>query len=325
MQAASREVVTLSLNNADIYDLINWASDFTGKNIIVQPNVKGKVTVVAGDPMSREEAFRVFMSVLQVNGFALIEQGDVLKVGPDALASRQAIPVLSGAADVAPESLLVRTIAVKNIAATQPVAMLRPLIPKISHPAADAGSNTLIIADRAANIDEIVQLVGQLHRSGGIGIELIPLQFASAKAVKQVLDALLQSGASETNGNAAQPLRFAVDERSNSLLLIGNPATRQPLKTIIGRLDQPLAGNGNTAAIYLQYTRSADRQPILEGMNGSLQKSAKDQQAVDVEVSIQADEALNSLVLTAPAAPRPASTIPPRKAPCPTMTAMRPR
>ena len=294
------ERVSLSLNDANIHDLINWASDFTGKSIIVHPNVKGRVTVVAGDPMTREEAFRVFMSVLQVNGFALVEQGDIYKVVPDELARQQAIPVVDGTAGVSPESPVVRTIAVKNIAAAQLVAMLRPLIPQTGHLVADAGTNTLIIAERAAHIEEIVQLVQQLDRAGGIDIELVPLQFASAKDVKQVLNDLMQSSGNASAGNTAQPLKIAVDERSNSLLLTGNPVTRQQLKKIIGQLDQPLAGNGNTAVIYVQYAKAADLKPILEGMSGSIQKTEKDQQAVDVEVSIQADEALNSLVLTAP-------------------------
>ncbi|WP_250461624.1 type II secretion system secretin GspD [Microbulbifer litoralis] len=300
MQAQSREEVTLSLQDADIYDLIDWASDFTGKSIIVHPNVKGRVTVVAGDPMTREEAFRIFMSVLQVNGFALIEQGDTLKVVPEALAGQQGIPVVDGSVDVSPESLVVRTIEVQNISAAQLVALLRPLIPKTGHLAADAGTNTLILAERAANIDEIVHLVHQLDRTGGINIELVPLQFASAREVKEVLSGLLQSGGNADSGNAAQPLRIAVDERSNSLLLTGNPVTRQQLKKIVGQLDQPLSGNGNTAVIYMQYAKAVDLKPILEGMSGSIQKAEKDQQVADVEVSIQADEALNSLVLTAP-------------------------
>lgn len=297
------ERVTLSLDNADIRDLINWAADFTGKNIVVHPNVKGKVTVVAGDPMTHEEAFNVFMSVLQVNGFSLVEQGNAWKVVPDALAKQQAIPVVdldSKGAHVPAESLVVRTVRVENISAAQLIAMLRPLIPQTGHLAAYADTNTLIIADRAANIEQIVRLVHQLDRAGAIDIELVPLQFASAKDVKQVLSELLQSGGKQ--GNDVQPLRIAVDERSNSVLLTGDPVTRQQLKDVIRRLDQPLDGDGNTAVIYVQYANAADLKPILEGMSGSIQKTEKDQQAADVEVSIQVNEALNSLVLTAPPA-----------------------
>ncbi|MFI2809996.1 MULTISPECIES: type II secretion system secretin GspD [Microbulbifer] len=298
--AQSPERVTLSLDNADIRDLINWAADFTGKNIIVHPNVKGKVTVVAGDPMTHEEAFDVFMSVLQVNGFSLVEQGGTWKVVPDALAKQQAIPVTDDSSRAPAESLVVRTVRVENISATQLIAMLRPLIPQTGHLAAYSDTNTLIIADRAANIDQIVRLVRQLDRAGAIDIELVPLQFASAKEVKQVLSELLQSGGKQAN--EAQPLRIAVDERSNSVLLTGDPVTRQQLKNVIMRLDQPLEGDGNTAVIYVQYAKAADLKPILEGMSGSIQKTEKDQQAADVEVSIQVNESLNSLVLTAPPA-----------------------
>ncbi|MGL6161828.1 type II secretion system secretin GspD [Microbulbifer sp.] len=300
MSPRGPERVTLSLDNADIRDLINWAADFTGKNIIVHPNVKGKVTVVAGDPMSHQEAFEVFMSVLQVNGFSLVEQGGAWKVVPDALAKQQAIPVVSDEVRAPAESLVVRTVRVENISAAQLIAMLRPLIPQTGHLAAYADTNTLIIADRAANIDQIVRLVKQLDRAGAIEIELVPLQFASAKEVKQVLGELLQSGGKNSAGSEVQPLRIAVDERSNSVLLTGDPVTRQQLKSVIARLDQPLDGEGNTAVVYVQYADAEALKPILEGMSGSIQKTEKDQQVANVEVSIQVNEALNALILTAP-------------------------
>ena len=296
---SSPERVTLSLDNADIRDLINWAADFTGKNIIVHPNVKGKVTVVAGDPMTHEQAFDVFMSVLQVNGFSLVEQGDAWKVVPDALAKQQAIPVIDEMTRAPGESLVVRTVKVDNISAAQLIAMLRPLIPQTGHLAAYADTNTLIVADRAANIDQIVRLIKQLDRAGAIDIELVSLDFASAKEVKQVLNELLQSGGKQA-GNDVQPLRIAVDERSNSILLTGDPVTRTQLKKVIQRLDQPLAGEGNTAVVYVQYASAVDLKPILEGMSGSIQKTEKDQQVANVEVSIQVNEELNALVLTAP-------------------------
>ncbi|WP_299942891.1 type II secretion system secretin GspD [uncultured Microbulbifer sp.] len=300
--AQGPERVTLSLDNADIRDLINWAADFTGKNIIVHPNVKGKVTVVAGDPMTHDEAFDVFMSVLQVNGFSLIGQGGTWKVVPDALAKQQAIPVADENTLAPAESLVVRTVRVENISAAQLIAMLRPLIPQTGHLAAYADTNTLIIADRAANIDQIVRLVRQLDRAGAIDIEVVPLLFASAKEVKQVLNDLLQSGGGKQAGREVQPLRIAVDERSNSILLTGDPVTRQQIKTVIGRLDQPLDGDGNTAVVYVQYADAADLKPILEGMSGSIQNAEKDQQAADVEVGIQVNESLNALVVTAPPA-----------------------
>ncbi|WP_231757287.1 type II secretion system secretin GspD [Microbulbifer elongatus] len=291
--------MTLSLDNADIRDLINWAADFTGKNIIVHPNVKGKVTVVAGDPMTHAQAFDVFMSVLQVNGFSLVEQGDAWKVVPDALAKQQAIPVIDEQTRAPGEALVVRTVKVENISAAQLIAMLRPLIPQTGHLAAYADTNTLIVADRAANIDQIVRLIKQLDRAGAIDIELVALQFASAKEVKQVLNELLQGGGKQA-GNDVQPLRIAVDERSNSILLTGDPVTRTQLKKVIQRLDQPLAGEGNTAVVYVQYASAVDLKPILEGMSGSIQKTEKDQQVADVEVSIQVNEELNALILTAP-------------------------
>jgi len=85
---AQNEEITLSLENADVVELIRWASNLTDKNIIIHPNVSGKVTVLAGDPMSRKEAFDVFLSVLQVNSLAIVESDDSLKVVPEATTPR---------------------------------------------------------------------------------------------------------------------------------------------------------------------------------------------------------------------------------------------
>jgi len=303
------EKVTLTLSDADIRDLIRWANDVTDKNIIIHPNVKGKVSVLAGDPMTPDEAFQVFLSVLQVHGYAAIPSGNSLKIIPDALAKQASVPIAGtgrgsekASVDLSwangNEDVVVRIAKIKNVSALQLINLLRPLVPQVGHLAAYPTTNSIIIADRAANIEKILHIIQRIDQVGVVDIELIPLQYASADDVIELINKLLP----KPQGKTADPqlINLAADERSNSILLTGDPATRQQIRSLINRLDQPLSGEGNTQVIYLNYAKAADMVPILESVSGSVQKSDKDKAGAEVEVSIQADEALNALVITAP-------------------------
>lgn len=292
--------ITLALDNADIRDLIQWAQEVTGKSIIVHPNVKGKVTVMAGEPMTRGEAYEVFLSTLQVYGFAVIEGANSIKVIPDALAKQSSVPVTGNGDQKTAEDVVVQIVKIKNISATQLVNLLRPLVPQVGHLAAYPATNALIIADRANNIQKVIDIVSSLDTGSTVDIELIPMQFASAKDVAEVINKLLPQ--QQAKGAENLSVMLAVDERSNSLLLTGDLATRSQIRKLVHRLDQPLSGDGNTQVFYLNYSNAADLVPILESISGSLKKNQKDKVAVDTEIGIQANESVNALVITAPPA-----------------------
>ncbi len=292
--------ITLALDNADIRDLIQWAQEVTGKSIIVHPNVKGKVTVISGEPMTRGEAYEVFLSTLQVYGFAVIEGATSIKVIPDALAKQSSVPVTGSGDQKTSEDVVVQIVKIKNISATQLVNLLRPLVPQVGHLAAYPATNALIIADRANNIQKVIDIVSNLDTGSTVDIELIPMQFASAKDVAEVINKLLPQ--QQAKGAENLSIMLAVDERSNSLLLTGDLATRSQIRKLVHRLDQPLSGDGNTQVFYLNYSNAADLVPILESISGSLKKNQKDKVAVDTEIGIQANESVNALVITAPPA-----------------------
>ena len=293
------ENITLSLDNADVADLIRWASDVTDKNIILHPNVKGRVTVIAGEPMSQRQAYEVFLSVLQVHGLAIIEENGSLKVIPDAQAKQSAIPLASKTLSSSAEDVVVQIVRVKNISATNVINLLRPLVPQTGYLAAYPQTNTMIIADRASNIQKLLNIINRIDQVGTIDIELIALEFADAKDVITVLGKLLpKQTAGQDQGSS--PFNLAVDERSNSILMTGDPVTRQQIRSLVKRLDQPLDGDGNTQVVRVQYATASDLVPLLQSISGSVQKGAKAQVVTDVDVSIQAHEQLNALVITAP-------------------------
>lgn len=295
-QQESAEKVSLSLHQADIQDLVRWASSVTNKTIIIHPSVKGSITVVAGEEMTREEAFQVFLSVLQVHGFMVIDTDQALKVVPMDIGKESDIAL--DASNPSPEDMVVRIIKLENISANDIITLVRPMLPQAAHLAAYPGTNTILIASRSAKVEQIVGIIERLDQAGTIDIELINVKFASAQELTEILTKLIPMGGAQKS----QPnqINLAVDERSNSILMTGDPVTRQQIRALVDRLDQPLSGDGNTQVIFLQYARAAQLIPILESVSGSVAKAEKDQRLAQADVSIRADESLNSLIITAP-------------------------
>ncbi|MBK8675629.1 MAG: type II secretion system secretin GspD [Cellvibrionales bacterium] len=298
--------VSVAFDNADVKDVIRWASDLTTKNLIVHPGVAGKkITIVAGEPMTHEEAWQVFLSALQVNGLAVVENGDTVKVLPEPEAKTEKVPVVDGEKKTGGEDIVVRIIKVKNLAAQQLISLLKPLTPNSAHLAAYPENNSLVIADRAGNIAQIVDIINRIDQAGTVDIEIIKLEFASAKDVaKTVLDLVQKTGAAKTGAAAApgRELNITADERSNSILMTGDPVMRSQMRKLIQRLDLPLSGEGNTQVVYLNYITAKDMLPILEGVGNNAKGGAGKEGggAQEVSVNVQALEQTNAVVITAP-------------------------
>lgn len=295
--------VTLNLKDADIRSLIGTVSEVTGKNFIIDPRVKGKVTVVSSKPMDEEALYQAFLSVLQVHGFSAVPSGRVIKIIPDVSARQTGVPV-DGDADASGkgDELITRILQVENVGAAKLVPILRPLVSQQSHIAAYPGTNVLIITDRAANIDRLVSVVQRIDRAGDAEIEVVPLQHASAGEVVRTLTTLMRSEAKGGEKVGEAPTLVA-DERTNSVLVGADQQMRRQLRKLIGELDRPLSSGGNTQVIYLRYAKAKDLEPVLSGVAAGIQaeKSGKAAAAPTTnEVKIQAHESTNALVVNAP-------------------------
>ncbi len=286
------EKITINVQDADIRVLIQWMARHLNKSVIIDPRVKGTVTVHAGDPMPIRDAYQVFLSVLQVHGFAAVESGDTIKIIPDVNAKQQEIPVTRGHGD----EMVVRVVRVKNVSAVQLVALLRPLIPQVGHLAAYPSTNVLVISDRAANIERIIEIVAQIDKAGEVDIEMVPVRNADAQQVVDTLSGMLPRTPGTEGGTAVS---FAADNRSNSILMSGDPLTREQIKNLIRQLDAPLSVDGNTQVHYLHYARAEEIVPVLQSVSGSIVKDEKGT-ASKGEVSIEASEATNAVVINAP-------------------------
>jgi general secretion pathway protein D len=298
--------VTLNLKDADISALISTVAEVTDRNFIIDPRVKGKVTVISSRPMDSDEVYQVFLSILKVHGFAAVPSGEVIKIVPDVNAKQDGIPTANDGSPGRGDEMVTRVVQVDNVAAAQLVPILRPLVPQQGHLAAYPATNVLIISDRANNVERLLTIIRRIDQVSDSEIEVITLQFASAVEVVRVLTSLKRAtpaakGAAAAAGGGQV---LVADERTNSVLLSGDRASRLRMRAIISHLDTPLDTGGNTDVIYLRYATAEDIVDTLLGV-GKIEEQEAQQGKGKVTApkgafDIQADEATNALVITAP-------------------------
>jgi general secretion pathway protein D len=296
------ETVTLNLKDADISALISTVAEVTNRNFIVDPRVKGKVTVISNRPMSSDEVYQVFLSILTVHGFAAVPSGEVIKIVPDVNAKQGGIPTSSDADPGEGDEMVTRVIQVDNVTAAQLVPILRPLVPQQGHLAAYPATNVLIISDRANNVERLVSIISRIDKVSDSEIEVITLEHASAAEVVRVLTSLNRAVPGAQGGGGADGPILVADERTNSVLLGGDHADRLRTRAIISHLDTPLDSGGNTDVIYLRYAEAAQIVSVLMGVGKIEEREAPQGKAPTSggAFDIQADEQTNALVITAP-------------------------
>ncbi len=295
--------VTLNLKDAEIGAVVEMVSKETGKNFVVDPRVKGKVTVISSHPMGKEQLYEVFLSLLDVHGFAAIDAGEITKIVPAANAKH------TGGEDEGDagkgDAYVTRVVQIEHVSGAQLVPILRPLIPPQGHLAAHAQSNTLIVSSQASTIDRLMMIIERIDQPSSGEIEVVPLQNASATDVVRVLESLQQQDR-KSDPQADAPTMVA-DERTNSILLGGDPSERLRLRALISHLDSPTENVGNTHVVYLKYAKAKDMVTVLTGVaesqakeQGSKGGAAKaPAAAAKANFQIQADETTNALVITA--------------------------
>ena len=299
---AQQATITPNYKDADIRQIIEAVGEVTGKNFILDPRVKAEVTMLSSVPMSPDAFYEAFLSILSVYGFVAVPAGNVIKILPDANARQ--VPGAEGEPGGGrPDDIVTRVITVQNVSAAQLVPILRPLIPQYGHLAAHPPSNLLIISDRVSNVDRMVRIVARIDQAADQDYEVIRLEHASASEIVKIVAALKQGNQQAEAGGPT--ITVVADERTNSVLVTGDKATRLRYRALITHLDTPLEEGGDTQVRYLRYTDAVDLATKLQSQySGSGAQAAATKDAAPPaqrgEVSIWADEATNALIITAP-------------------------
>ena len=301
--------ITLNLRDADIRAFIASVADITGRNFVVDPRVKGNVTVISAAPSDADGLYDIFLSILKVHGYAAVTSGDVVKILPDAVAKQEAGTPRNAAVRLN-DAQITAVIPIANVNAAELVAVLRPLLPQEAHLAGFGASNTLVIADTAANVRRLIDLVRQLDVADGRVIELVALEHAEADDIVAILSAV--NGPALGQGNAAAGMQpFVAYPRTNTVIVKADAAEMDGILSLVRALDRPDRGPDEVEVIALKFASAVDLVPVLQGvLTGQSQASAAQpgQPAARARAagatsgsSIQADEATNTLIVQAAA------------------------
>lgn len=293
-----------SFKGVDIQEFINTVSKNLNKTIIIDPAVHGTITVRSYDRLNDEQYYQFFLSVLDVYGFAVVDmKNGVLKVVRAKDAKTAAVPLASDAQPGKGDEVVARVVPVNNVPARDLVPLLRQLndnagVGSVVH---YEPSNVLLMTGRAGVIKHLMEIVERVDKAGDRSVVTLPLAYASAAdVVKMVTELTRDAGKSASSG--LMIANVVADERTNSVLISGEPNSRQLIIAIVKQLDREQFVQGNTRVIYLKYAKATDLVEVLTGIGDPIQgeqKSAKPAIALRKDITIKAHEQTNSLILTA--------------------------
>jgi len=272
--------VELNLRDADLRSFVQIVSEATGRSYVLDPALRGTVTVLAPNDMSPDELYEVFLSVLELNRLTIVEG-----VGSDRIVAMNTARELSnGAPGVG--SYETRVIKVHHIPLTEVIEVVRPLLPAEAVLSTVPGSNLLILSDRGQNHRRIEALIARLDQPQEAPIEILRLRNANAGEVLQVVQAMniIPEGASVT-----------ADRRSNALVISGPDSLRQQVRTLAARLDTQ-QNNTVSHAIGLNY---AEASAMADVVLRSLQNQTAEGQSQG-EIRIVPEPQTNTLLVSAP-------------------------
>jgi len=299
---AQEQTWKINLKNADINELVAQIAAITGKTFVVDPRVKGKVTVISNASLDEHGVYELFLAVLRVHGFAAIETSGVVRIQQQTLAKQSGNP-LDNAKDIAGEELVTRVISAQYVDSNELVKTLRPMIPQYGNIAAITNPNVVIISDHAENVVRLMRLIERIDVPGDEEVVVVPLQEAWVGNIVE----LLQKLAPEQIGGAAkgpQSIQIIANERNNSLVLRGKTRPIAEMRRLITQLDQPATATGATRVVRLEHAEAKNVAEILRALvtgaaAGGGGAAGAPAIASPTKLNIQADESLNALVVRA--------------------------
>ncbi|MGK0502039.1 MAG: general secretion pathway protein D [Alteromonadaceae bacterium] len=294
-----------NFKDTDISEFINIVGKNLERTIIVDPNVRGKISVRSYDMLTEDQYYQFFLNVLQVYDFAVVEMpSGILKVVRSKDAKTSNIPVVEGSAKDGDE-MITRVVPVYNV----PVRELAPILRQLNDQAGGGNvvshdpSNVMMITGRAAVVNRLVEIIERVDRAGDEEVEIVKLRFASASEMVRIIDSINKSQGKANTGAKSDP-RVVADDRTNSVIVSGDIKARQRLINLIERMDQELETSGNTRVMFLNYAKADDLVKVLQGVSASIQAEEKSgstnsRGSSNRDVSIDAHEDSNALVITA--------------------------
>jgi general secretion pathway protein D len=305
-EAEDIRYVTIDFDDVDIALFVKFISELTGKNFVIDQRVKGKVTIISPTKITVEEAYKVFESVLEVNGFTTVPAGNITKIVPAVSARSKDIETRLRLERISPEDKVVTQLIPLRYADPGDLSKLfAPLISKSSVIVPYPPTGMLIVTDVKSNIGRLLKIVEAIDVEGiGEEISVIPLQYATASVMGKSLNELFQRRTTTARKGAAAvaALKIVSDERTNALIVLASEDDTIRIRQLIDILDRETPrGEGDIRVYYLQHANAEELSKVLTAIPSGEAKGAEKGKApiVSKEVQIVADKSTNSLVITA--------------------------
>jgi general secretion pathway protein D len=316
--------VTIDFEDVDINLFIKYISELTGRNFIVDKAVRGNVTIISPTKISIDEAYKVFASVLEVQGFTTVPAGSIIKIVPSADARSKSVETgfKEETGDVS-DKIVTQLIPLKYADPDELKKLFTPLVSKNSVVIAYPATSLLIVTDVLSNINRLLQIIKEIDVEDNVSeITVIPLENAIAGEVATTLDNIFegtttrrttttrtarrrtpaQKAAAPEAGPALGQVKIIADERTNSLIIIASLYDTQKVKSLVAILDKEVPrGSGNINVYYLQHANAEELSTVLTALPDKADQAVEKGKAptISKEVQIVADKATNSLVITA--------------------------
>ncbi len=329
-------MITMDFQDVDLAVLIKFISELTGKNFILDEKIRGKkVTVISPTKISKDEAYKVFESILDIKDLATVPSGSVIKIVPAKDAIEKSLRTVVGH-EKAPDSdaLITRLVALEYVDPDQMVKILKPLMSRESKIDAYAPTNTLILTETASNIARLMRIVQQLDvRADEMEMDVIPLEYASAEAMSRQLQEILQTLASSTAAGGAPTTtrrarrttrrrvaqaaatntqgfggKIIADDRTNSLIVLATETQLEEIRELVHKLDYDTPrAYGNINVYYLEYANAEDTATVLSdlvsgaqslGRNGTANKGVTPPSVARTLTSFEGEVSITADVAT---------------------------
>ncbi|MBS0447281.1 MAG: type II secretion system secretin GspD [Proteobacteria bacterium] len=274
--------VTLNFVNADIEGVARAMSAILKQPFIVDPRVKGTITLYSEQPLAPRDAYLNFLAALRGLGFTVVEVGGLYKIVPEADAKLQTGTVSIGEVGRRGDQIITQVFRLSNENANNLVPVLRPLISPNNTINANPSSNSLVITDYADNLARIAKIIAAMDVPASGDIEVIPLQHAAAADLQPLVQRLADGGSATPApvpgavGNQASTVM--VEQRSNSLIVrASTPARMASIRALVAKLDQPAAGAGGSGNIWVVYLKNADAAKLATVLRAAYQPGGSGQ------------------------------------------------
>ncbi|MDL1983819.1 MAG: type II secretion system secretin GspD [Deltaproteobacteria bacterium] len=297
--------VSIDFNDVDINVFIKFISELTGKNFVVDKRVKGKVTIISPTKISVKEAYKVFESVLEVNGYATVKTDKIIKIIPAPDARSKNIETRFKDELTSPEDKIVTQIISLTYADSDEIKRLfAPMISKSSVILSYPPTNMLIVTDVYSNITRLVRILKLIDITGiGQEISVIPIEFSDATKLVKILSSVFKTTAKSKKKDPGKVVTFVADERTNTIVLLASENDTVRVKKLVKLLDREVPrGKEKIRVYYLENATAEDLAKVLQELPAKKQSPAKGKKEAPLisgDVIIKADKATNSLIIMA--------------------------